>query len=327
MKLSNLQARPDKYLDTLALIEKSFGYDEGNSFAVDFYPLMKEGNRKNCWILLDDETEEETVVAHCGALSKEFYIDGKSFSSIFIGGVAVDEAHRGQGHSSKLLKHIFATYPHAALYVLWSDKVEMYKKAGFQPCIELFQNPQRPSPSLFEETELSKLSKQELSDIISLYQNPREIRVHRSERDWKDLEKITSARLFIKRDQSKISNYFFLDKGQDLNGVIHEYGHLKDRNEMSAHGLLWSSQSSKDAQALFGSLVRPGEFDNFKRFIQALSGKKITVESLGDEIKFRFDQKDFSMEVQEFLQGVMGPGRFQELNALPKLFISGMDSV
>ena len=322
MELTNLCAQPDKFMNTLSLIERSFGYNDKNSFEVDFYPLMKEENRKHCWIIEDNGE----VLAHSAALEKEIRIKGESFPVLFIGGVSVDEQHRGKGLSSKLLKHIFHTYPQNALYILWSDKIDMYKKYGFQPCIELHEWPQQPKLSSgFVETKIDELSADELASIKSLYQNESEIRIHRSNSDWDDIKKITSSSLYVKRKESKITNYFFINKGQDLKGVAHEYGHLDDAEEITVHGKLWSTREGQESAVLFGSLVKPGNFSMFADLIHALSGIKVS--SSNESVSFSFENESYTMNMEDFLQGVLGPGRFEELSNTPKLFISGLDSI
>src|SRR5690554_1989965 len=113
MKLLNLRARPKQVQRTIELIEESFGYAPENSFAVDFYPLMRTDNLENCWVVEVDGA----VVAHSGAMKRCFTIDGKAFPVIFIGGVAVDKKSRGKGYSSILLRHILSLYADCAFFI------------------------------------------------------------------------------------------------------------------------------------------------------------------------------------------------------------------
>ncbi|MEX0798907.1 MAG: GNAT family N-acetyltransferase [Bacteriovoracaceae bacterium] len=328
MKLSNLKARPDKYKDTLALIERNFEYQSPNRFDIDFFPLMKEENRENCWIFL----KNDQVVAHTGVLEKKFKINNQLFPVAFIGGVAVEENSRGNGLSARLLENIFSAYRRVSFFALWSDKVEMYKKSGFYPCIELFELAAKENAaSSFQKTKLSELSPENIESLKKLYDSESEIRVFRTQKDWKVLKNVSSCDLYVKRNGEILSNYIFVNKGQDLKGVIHEYGHLKDKSEALAHGKLWTSQFQKEATALFGALVKPGVAENFKNFIQAFTHNRIRIHSIKGKIEekifFAFEGKDFALDTETFLQGVFGPGRFEELSDLPNLFIGGIDSV
>src|SRR5690606_33879799 len=112
MKFTNLSNEPDKYSDTIKLIEKSFNYQSPNSFAVDFYPLMSPTNRRNCHIIIDNDS----VIGHIGVMEKQFSISTQSFSILMMGGIAIDEAHRGLGLYKKLMQYVLSTYPSHAFY-------------------------------------------------------------------------------------------------------------------------------------------------------------------------------------------------------------------
>ncbi|MCO4755663.1 MAG: GNAT family N-acetyltransferase [Bacteriovoracaceae bacterium] len=323
MKLTNLQARPDKYLDTMSLIERSFNYSDENSFAVDFYPLVNKSNWQNCWIILDDDK----VIGHSGCVRRSFKVKDKLIDSIFIGAVAVDQNHRGQGLSTKLLNHILESYSDVAFHILWSEKLELYKKLGFLPCVELYEIDQKQNSTSFVKAMPAELSSDDLEDIKRLYQNSKEYRVLRTDKDWKDVFQIKSSSLYIKREQQKITNYFFINKGQDLSGVIHEYGHLEDLSEMRVNGKIWASQNIDASSALFGCLIKPGNLDKFKQALNYLTDSKIKLTSINDQVQFSFESTEFSLSIEEFMQGVLGPNRFEELSGCPPIFISGLDSI
>ncbi len=324
MKLTNLATRPDKFIDTMELIERSFNYSEQNSFKEDFYPLVEKGNLENCWVLL---SENDKVVAHSGCMRRNISILNKDIEILLIGGVAVDENHRGQGHSSTLLRHILEEHSDLAFQVLWSEKIEMYRKLGFIPCVGLYELSKTDSKSSFKKVCFEELSQSELKDIKKLYKQSKEHRLARSDNDWKNIASIKSTELFIKKNNEGIANYFFINKGQDLTGIIHEYGDLSDLNEMRAHGKVWSPVQKRESISLFGCLAKIGNETDFKEAIALLSDSRVEVESVGEEIKFKFQETTFSLGHEDFLQGILGPNRFEELADLPPIFISGLDSI
>ena len=56
--------------------------------------------------------------------------------------------------------------------------------------------------------------------------------------------------------------------------------------------------------------------------------KLIEIHGINDEIvEFSFEKNSFALSHSEFLQGVFGPGQFEELNELSPLYISGLDSI
>lgn len=329
MKVFNLRARPDKYQDTIELIEKCFGYKGNNSFKTDFYPLVKESNLSNCWAI----EINGAVAAHAAASPRRFRLNGNEHTAIFIGGVVVDPVHRGEGLSSRLLEHIFKTYPECFCYMLWSDKVEMYKKRGFQPCVGLYEHPPLASQGAdqkdeFVKASFSALSEEDFATLRRLYETAGETRVFRSKEDWKDIKEISSARVYVKRDSGgKLVNYFIKGKGQDLQGIIHEYGNLENAEEIRAHGKLWTSKPLGECVALYGCLARPGKNELFAKFIGDYTDNRIIVKSVGGDVRFIHQNDLHQTNTPEFLQGIFGPGQFAELNGIKPLFISGMDSV
>jgi hypothetical protein len=45
------------------------------------------------------------------------------------------------------------------------------------------------------------------------------------------------------------------------------------------------------------------------------------------EAFFDFEDETLSLEIPEFLRGILGPGSFEELGTLSPLFFSGLDSI
>lgn len=324
MELTNLATRPDKLMDTIDLIERCFQYSPQNSFQEDFFPLVEKRNLENCWILI---SEEDQVIAHSGCMIRKLAVGNADINVLLIGGVAVDESHRGKGYSSKILNHILKKYSDVALQILWSDKVQMYKKLGFFPCIDLYEVSKTSGVSSFYETTLAKLSDRELECIQQLYQNSNDFRLRRTLEDWRILADIKSSKLFIKASHQEITNYFFINKGQDLQGVIHEFAHLSDLDEMRTFGKIWSPTKLEDSINLFGCLARIGQHQQFKRAIRLLTNEKIEVFSIKENIGFKFQTDNYELDTEEFLQGVLGPNRFEELKDLSPIYISGLDSI
>lgn len=134
--------------------------------------------------------------------------------------------------------------------------------------------------------------------------------------------------MYIIKHEQKIVNYFVKSKGADLEGIIHEYGFI-DKEQlqcMQNYGTVWSPQKLAPAQTLFSTVVKPGELSQFNQLIQMLS--KLTVDGISDDlITFQFNQSQVELSHAEFLVGVLGPNRFEELENLPPIFISGLDSI
>jgi len=327
MKYTNLADSPEYYLDTIKLIEKAFNYSSSNSFAVDFAPLMAESNHHNCHIYID--TAENKVIAHVGVLNNNFKIKDKVFNTSMYGGIAVDEAYRGQSLFSSLFTAAIEENLDSTLHLLWSDKVEMYEKFGFYPAIEQYEHHQaEDSKSNYSKTKLSKLNAQQEKQLKELYKSSPELRFEREDSHWMALKAISSTNLYIKEEKNEIINYFFINKGEDLGGVIIEYGDIKDIKEINTHGILWSTVGSEEADVLYASVLKLGEHKLFSEFIHTYTEGMIAILSITDEeVEFDFEKSKFKLNHSEFLTGVFGPGRFEELSHLDPIYISGLDSI
>ena len=330
MMYTNLKDSPEFVQKTLNLIEESFGYDNANSFKIDFYPLFNKSNFKNCHILVDNNN----VVAHIGQLTKSITIGEATYDLSMYGGISVNSQYRGKGIFKEFFRTIKDKYTNYALHLLWSDKIELYKKFKFYPCIGMYEYPKNQnnyplSDLKIERSDLKNLSEKELKIIEQIYSHNDEIRINRNNMNWNEIKNISSAQLFLIKRNSQIENYFFINKGADLDGVIHEYGHINIEYQkvLSNYGKVWASTKMTDsAQPLFAALCSPGEKDLFNLFVKSLCG--IQISSLSQkEVKFKFLDSLYTQPVNEFLIGILGPNRYKELNDSKKLFISGLDSI
>ena len=322
IELTNLLTRPDKFKDTMTLIESEFGYDEVNSFEKDFLPLIKKENHKNLYILM----ENETVIGHIGLLEKDLTINNNDYKCAFLGGIVIKSSHQGRGLSKRLMSVIDDKINDYTFILLWSDKTDYYKKFDYSPCIQQFQYEHSPSKSLYERIE----DKDEFIDALKhLYIGEKEVRPQRDESDWNTLKEMNSVDLYIKRnDEKEIINYFLINKGQDLQSIIHEYATVD--SDMLNYGYLWTPHEIQGLAPLYqyGALLKIGSESNFKSFIHDITDKKIQISAIDSHsVEFQFNNKSFQLSIDEFLTGVLGPSRFEELEDCPYLYIPGIDSI
>tara|TARA_B100001971_G_scaffold213155_1_gene245455 strand:+ start:33196 stop:34161 length:966 start_codon:yes stop_codon:yes gene_type:complete len=320
LKVTTLSTEPAKFTDTLSLIEKEFGYSSEFSFKTDFAPLMQESNFHNLYILLDNDE----VVGHTGLLLKEIEIGNTSYTIGLIGGVVIKSTHQGKGYSKLLLDKVCENKD-ISFYLLWSDKTDYYKKFNFYPCIQQFQYEQANCQSEYERSELTD---EIISELQVLYNNGQEIRFERTPEDWQNIKKITSTDLYLKKENGKAINYFFINKGQDLQTIIHEYH--RPEKEMLNFGYLWTPTLLNGLAPThqYAALLRVNNIVSFKQFIKSITNNSIEVENMDNfEVAFKFNNQTFKQNIDEFLTGVFGPSRFEELEGLPYLYISGLDSI
>lgn len=335
-KICRLSERPSCFEATIKLIEKSFHYKGPNSFEIDFAPLIDKSNHHNCFIMLD---ETENVVAHIGVKERIIRLANQEFPIALLGGIAVDETRRGEGHFQALFQDVLAEKKSdTTFFLLWSDLEKLYNKFGFHLCgtqIEVNESPSHSSS--FEKTRFNALSNEEKEQIKLLYSTSFKniyLSLERTNEDWALIEKISSAELFIKKTGSKIESYFFMNKGQDLPGIIYEYGTnegmVKVIKELSSFGKVWLGKDLLPSENLqYQFFMSPGDLKLFTRFVEAMTGGKFVIRNINlmkQEVFFDFEEETLSLELPDFLRGVFGPGTFEEIDA-PAFFISGLDSI
>ncbi|MBL7665556.1 MAG: GNAT family N-acetyltransferase [Bacteriovoracaceae bacterium] len=333
---STLKEKPEYFEQTLKLIENSLHYKEDNKFSVDFAPLMTKENHHQCHIMVD--TVSKTVIGHIGVLKKNLMVNGVPFPVALIGGVCIAERHRGQGLFSKLMNHVLNTHNESVgMFMLWTGDHQLYRKFDFHLCIEQVEVKKTKAESThYIKTHYSDLNTAEKAQVRRLYQKHIIdfcVSFERTENDWKNLELITSTDLYIRRQNNNIVGYFFMNKGQDLAGIVHEIASDTSYDDVSNYGNVWVTPahrvSGEEFETQFASLVKIANIDLFRRMIFKYTQEKILIiKTDGEDISFEFDKRIFTIPTQRFLTGLWGPNTFTEFNFQTKpLYVSGLDSI
>ncbi len=328
MKITNLKEEPSLFEKTISLIEKSFKYSKNFHFKTDFAPLVSEKNHENCFVAVIDNE----VVGHIGYLEKDILIGKESFKIGLIGGIAVNEEKRGQGLFSELFSHVLSEKrDDIAFFVLWSDLEKLYKKFGFHLCGQQYELSETKGAQNFVKTKYEALNSEEKKQIQKLYAESFSslyLTVKREESDWTKLSEITSADLYLKKN-SQIDNYFFMNKGQDLTGIIYEYG--KFDKEMTHYGKVWMGAPLLETETLqYQFFMAPAATKLFAQFVLAYTNQAVSIRDINlmkQEVYFDFNGETLSLETEDFLRGIFGPGIFEEFGEMRPFFISGLDSI
>ena len=237
------------------------------------------------------------------------------------GGIAVDKNYRGMGLFKKLFQQVLPLYQDNAFLLLWSDQINLYSPFGFYPCGELKQYKQSHQAHSYTQKKFSQLSQDEKDTISSLYHSTNELRPTRTAVDWETLFTMDTVDLYLKVEKNKIKNYFLKNKGQDLTDIIHEYGEIS--SELIQAGTLWTPEKLNASYVTLNAFqLKPGSY--FKHFIEDYAD--ISIKSIGKQTVFEFNGESYELATEDFLQGVFGPGRFDELD-LPYLYIPGATSI
>lgn len=333
---TTLKESPALFEETLRLIEKSFHYKKPFSFKEDFAPLMDPSNHQNCFIFID---ENNKVIAHIGMKDKILRVNGKEHSICLLGGIAVDEERRGEGLFRSLMEDVISERrSDCAFFLLWSDQEKLYKKFGFTLCGPQYEYTKTEGKGSFEKTKFSALTPQDKGAVQFLFEKSfalQSITPARTAEDWELISKISSADLYIRRDKQRINSYFFMNKGQDLTGIIYEYGYQGDIKEFieeaKTYGTLWSPVPLAETNTQqFQFMLAPADRRMFAAFVSDFTGGKFQLRDINlikGEVYFDFEEETLSLEIPEFLVGVFGPGSFEELGSVSPVFISGLDSI
>jgi len=331
---NTLKNKPQLAPALLSLIESNFGYEKPFHYKEDFAPLMDESNFEHCHLSL---SENDEIIGHVGVLVRKITVLENEYTLAMLGGIAVNEKFQGKGYFKDLINHVIKTYEsQVSGFLLWSDLHEMYKKFGFSLCgTQFVLSSEVPKVVDIQKTLYSSLSEDEKNQIQQLYQDGFQkhyLTLDRSRDDWEKIEKINSANLFLQRENNQIQGYFFQNKGMDLQNIIYEYGHKENfekwHRDISGLGEVWSGVHDEEAEVQYQFLFRPA--NKFTEFVKTYTREMIQIQKTDfekDTVTLMLIDEELELTIDDFLTGLLGPGRFDEVNYLPPLFISGLDSI
>ena len=235
-EVSTLFEHPHLYREVIKLIEDGFNYPANHSFEVDFSPLMNQNNWKNCHILLIDGK----LAGHIGAKLRSFKGQGKSFETVFFGGIVISRTFRGMGLYTDFFNQVLDFYQHIKIQMLWSDLTNLYNRFNFfEKGSFHFYTGEFKEEELVElgylKTSVSELNDDDREVMMSLYNDGHHAYIQPTREDiqWNEIFNVTSTTLWVRRhDDGKIHSYLFAGKGADLDGIIHELYPLKYHQEI-----------------------------------------------------------------------------------------------
>ena len=112
-----------------ALVTRSFSYPSGGRYFQDF-PIWNSDR-----VIRLGAFSGAKLLSHVGIRFAGLKVPGATVPAAFIGGVATDSTHRGQGHSTRLLKEALTRIDAtpAEWTILWGSEHEFYARLGFSP--------------------------------------------------------------------------------------------------------------------------------------------------------------------------------------------------
>lgn len=343
--LTTLSENPEYFDEVVTLIEKEFHYNTTLSYAKDFALLMDPLNFENCYLYVDQETNN--VVSHLAICPRAIVKNNHILNIAFIGGIATSTTHRGRGLFKNLMNHALTIHSeHCGLFILWSEITGLYEKFSFHLSGGLIETGQtaltaNDRPMGFNKTSFSDLSEKEFENIQKIYKSFNEkyfFTVMREEKEWSIIKNMSSIDLYIKKNENDtIVQYFCINKGHDLTNIIHEVGCLPDQYLQMMKSLqkykTWLPESelalSSGKDIFFTAFMRLGNLDLLKVFLARVSKGEMELYGMtGELISFRFGTIKLESSHKDFMQYLFGPRPLKELESLMlSPYIPGTDSV
>lgn len=342
--LTTLSRNPDYLEQIVALIEEEFLYDKRNSFERDFAPLLTPHNFDNCYFYIDRESN--SVAAHLAVCPRVVIKNELTMNVVFIGGIATQKKFRGQSLFKSLMEHALNEHSSTAgLFILWSDIENMYEKFSFFRTGGFFESgsksfQQGENIPGYVRTKFSELDENDFQRIVEIYTRFNEkhfFTVKREEKDWSIIREMNSIDIYIKRNETgTINRYFCVNKGKDLNHVIHE---LSASSEEQFKSLLketsqfrtWLPENMPHTgrDIFFTAFFKIGSEKILNNFLKDLTGNDLNIISVkNDLIVFDYKRKQYEATPQEFLHHIFGPRPFTDFAKLGlSLYVCGADSI
>ncbi len=224
INIDSLAKHQDRYDELISLIHETFQYSESFKFNIDFLPLVHPSNWKNCFLIFN----EKELIGHIGFCNKKFLYKNIIIDCAFIGGVCIKEQYQGKGIFKNSMNIILEKIKNVSLVFLWSGHDKGYQQFNFYESGKIFQTGTMTFEPLanFSHSKLSELTQEEKSCIINAYNTTTKkfITPMRSLHDWEIIFSMSSIEVYFKKYPDKKFSYFFINKGQDLFNIIHEYG-------------------------------------------------------------------------------------------------------
>ncbi len=342
IEYTTLYERPEYFNQVIKLIENEFGYTEKHSLKIDFAPLFKKENFKNLHIALYNDE----LVGHVGAKSKTIGPMSNNVPACLFGGLTISKKYQGKGHFRNFFEYVMDLYEEDhAIFLLWSDKIDLYRKFDFVELGVIIQTPGIEEKSFshksFKKDKLKNLSEQQFNQIKEIYKKEFEdklVTILRSNEDWEDIKNISSIDLHYQEENDVITSYILEGKGHDLQNTCHEVciSNKELLSEIANENKIWLyiDQLGQDSipdntDVIYGTLLKIANHHSFSSYVEKIGDKKIDIQGYSqDMLQIFLDDKEYHLYKEDFLRGIFGPEFVTEFGeSIPPIFISGADSI
>lgn len=225
ISIISLAKTPDYYDEVLSIIETELNYTAPHSYENDFYPLMNSNNWENCYLIFYNQK----LVGHIGVRELDLTFKTYTLPVLFLGGITIKKEFQGKGIFKFAFKNILSKFQgQHALHFLWSGHQDLYKKFNFYEVGQIYQTGNESFINLqsFLHKKLNALNNDEKNFIKSCFDNSflQTVKIQRTPQDWEAIFQIASVDVYFQLKDQKYISYFFINKGQDLQDIVHEVG-------------------------------------------------------------------------------------------------------
>ncbi|MBJ02692.1 MAG: hypothetical protein CMK00_07470 [Planctomycetes bacterium] len=207
--------------DALDLFARVFGAQR--SFREE-YPLLFDTDDDEALVWAEDGG---VTLSACGIQTRELVVPGERLTVGLIGSVATDPMARGQGLAGQVLSHAEQVLRRRGCLVslLWADDPAVYEGRGYRLVgreTDFVIDPGRRS-LLPLARGMRVAEAKDATDIHGLYQR-HPARVDRSTGETRALLAAPGMVVLVRGAPGAVTAYLCLGRGDDLQGVIHEWG-------------------------------------------------------------------------------------------------------
>ncbi len=203
------------------LIQQVFGEDR--NLASEF-PLVFDSSFQGSLVGLE---VDDNVVSACAILPRDMILNGWLLKIGMIGSVATGEEHRGKGYAGQLLrqaeKNLFCEG--AVISMLWADEASFYEKKGYIPVgCEVDYALAVSEAGKFPSSEgVRWMQTRDHAAMHALYVR----HSHRADRTLAETTTLLHGPEIaglVREVNGEVVGYALMGRGQDLQGVVHEWG-------------------------------------------------------------------------------------------------------
>lgn len=196
---------------------------EGRPMAAE-YPLVFEEDAPGAIETVDVDGE---IASSCAWIARTLETTAARIPAALVGSVATAPEHRGKGLGTVALERATqnAAAGGAALSLLWADDPAWYQERGWVPfgSENIYVIEEANAFLLPDPAGIRPIEARDHAAIHALYQEHAS-RVDRSEAETKAMLSVPGMTAYVCERDDEIIGYACLGRGEDFDGVIHEWG-------------------------------------------------------------------------------------------------------